>query len=158
MSATRSQSSDARRRQGESGVVLVEFAFVLFPLLLIVLGMLDFGRAMNYWIQQTHLSNEGARWAVVNAWPGCAASDPPMSCTPSLQQYVHGQLEAKELKEKAKVCIDAGAVPGDPVTVTVSSPFKWFGFFTGFATISSKATMRTEAVPTHYIDACYPTS
>ena len=54
----------------EAGVALVEFALVLPLLLLLLFGMLDFGKAFNYWIDETHLANEGARWAGVNKNPG----------------------------------------------------------------------------------------
>ena len=43
----------------------MEFALVLPLLLLILIGMLDFGKIFNYWIDETHLANEGARYAVV---------------------------------------------------------------------------------------------
>ena len=37
--------------------------------MLLLLGALDFGRAFNYWIDQTHIANEGSRWAVVHRNP-----------------------------------------------------------------------------------------
>ena len=40
----------------EEGTALVEFALVLPVLLLLLLGVLDFGKAYNYWIDTTHLS------------------------------------------------------------------------------------------------------
>ena len=43
----------------EAGVALVEFALVLPLLLVILFGMLDFGKAFNYWIDTTHLANSG---------------------------------------------------------------------------------------------------
>jgi Flp pilus assembly protein TadG len=54
---------------GESGAVLVEFVLVLPLLLVLLFGMLDFGKAFNYWIDETHLANEGARFAAVNKNP-----------------------------------------------------------------------------------------
>ena len=44
----------------ERGVALVEFALVAPILLVLLFGMLDFGRVFNYWIDATHLANEGA--------------------------------------------------------------------------------------------------
>ena len=60
-----------RRRSAadERGVALVEFALVLPLILLLLFGMIDFGKAFNYWNDETHLANEAARYAVVNRNP-----------------------------------------------------------------------------------------
>src|SRR5438477_9560363 len=59
----------SNRLRQEDGTSLVEFALVLPLLLLLLLGMLDFGKAINYWLDDTHLANEGARFAAVDNWP-----------------------------------------------------------------------------------------
>src|ERR671937_3259949 len=79
-----------RLREDKSGVALVEFALVLPVLLVLLFGMLDFGKAFNYWIDATHLENEGARWAVVNKNPGSGAGQ-------SLQEYIQTQGTTAEL-------------------------------------------------------------
>src|SRR5215210_4185151 len=58
----------------ESGAVLIEFVLLLPLLLVLLFGMLDFGKAYNYWIDETHLANEGARFAAVNKNPGPGAT------------------------------------------------------------------------------------
>src|SRR3954451_24649413 len=50
----------------ERGVALVEFVLVLPMILLLLLGMIDVGKAVNYWNDETHLANEAARSAAVN--------------------------------------------------------------------------------------------
>jgi hypothetical protein len=157
-----------RRVKGERGVVMVEFAFVLPLLLTLVFGIMDFGRALNYWIYQTHLSSEGARYALVNTWPGCPLNTAgicgSVSGTTSLQRFIHDSVDTAELLNGVKVCIDVGVnsvpapIAGDPVKVTVSYPFKWLGFFKGFGTttIGNAATMRLEVKPTHFNSGCYP--
>jgi hypothetical protein len=57
------------RIREERGTALVELALVLPLLLIVLLGMLDFGKAFNEWISQTHLASEGARLAAVNYCP-----------------------------------------------------------------------------------------
>src|SRR4029079_1065303 len=52
--------------EGERGVALIEFALVLPMILLLLLGMIDVGKAVNYWNDETHLANEAARSAAVN--------------------------------------------------------------------------------------------
>src|SRR3954453_17881851 len=89
----------------EKGVAIVEFALVIPVLLVLLLGMLDFGKALNYWIDETNLAASGARLAVVNNWPGKG--------TTPLSQYVQQLADTNELKDggttsvpsSARVCI-----------------------------------------------------
>ena len=76
------------RFRDESGTALVEFAFVLPLLLVLVLGIADFGRAFNYWIDSTHLANVAARYAAVNKNPGAAdlAHAPAAHGAPSVHE------------------------------------------------------------------------
>ena len=48
---------------------MVEFALILFPLLLLVAGIIQFGIGLNYWLDMQRIANQGARWAAVNNWP-----------------------------------------------------------------------------------------
>jgi Flp pilus assembly protein TadG len=144
----------------ESGVALVEFALVLPLLLVILFGMLDFGKAFNYWIDETHLANEAARWAVVNKNPGGG----------TLQEYIQQQADTPELRNGGttsvpaplQICItfpNGSANVGDPVHVTASSTYNWLpliGNRIGITqtTITGSATMRLEAIPTNYGAGC----
>jgi Flp pilus assembly protein TadG len=142
------------RPSDERGTSLVEFALILPVLLLILFGVLDFGKAFNYWNDQTHLAAEGARWAVVNSNP---------SGSGSLQEYIQQQADSNELRSNATVCIEflpgdtgtSGQV-GDPVKVTVKSTYTWLPFISQRANLSpttlinGSATMRLEAAPTNY--------
>ena len=149
-----------RTWSNESGQALVEFALVLPLLLLLLFGMLDFGKAFNYWIDETHLANEGARWAVVNHNPGGG----------TLQQYIQQQSDSAELRNggttwvptKSQVCISfpsGSSNVGDPVQVTVSVDYNWMPLLgkrlsTTKVTVSGTATMRLEATPTNYGAGC----
>jgi Flp pilus assembly protein TadG len=155
--------SRPRRPLGEQrGVALVEFVLVLPLLLVLLFGMIDFGRAFNYWIDATHLANEGARWAVVNKNP---------SSTGSLQQYVQQQADTGELKNGGtssvpsplEVCINfpAGTSVGEPVQVTASVTYHWLPFISSQAlsgllstTVTGSSIMRLEATPTNYSAGC----
>ena len=143
----------------EAGVALVEFALVLPVLLLLVIGMLDFGKAFHYWIDETHLANQGARWAVVNKYPGPG----------TLQQYLKQQATTGELRNGGpsvpaglQICVSfpsGTAKVGDPVHVRATATYKWMSFL-GLSlgitqtTITGSATMRLEAVPTTYAAGC----
>jgi Flp pilus assembly protein TadG len=148
-----------RLRSDESGVALVEFALVLPLLLVLLFGMLDFGRAFNYWIDSTHLANEGARWAVVNKNPGSG----------TLQQYIQEQADTAELRsggtssvpDPLQVCVSFpnGAVVGEPVKVTATVTYHWLPFLGQHiglldTTVTGSAVMRLEAVPTNYSAGC----
>ena len=50
-----------RPKRGERGQATVEFAIVLPLVLLILVGLIEFGKAFNYWLSLNHLANEGAR-------------------------------------------------------------------------------------------------
>jgi Flp pilus assembly protein TadG len=145
----------------EAGAALTEFALVLPLLLTLVLGMLDFGKAFNYWIDETHLANEAARWAAVNQNPGAG----------TLQEYIQQQVNTQELRDggtasivdPATVCIGfpgGTSRVGDPVNVTVSATYNWLPFLSDrlggvtSTTITGSATMRMEAVPTNYGAGC----
>jgi len=54
------------RRSGERGQGLVEIALVLPVFLLIVLGTIDFGRAIYYYSVISNGAREGARYAIVH--------------------------------------------------------------------------------------------
>jgi Flp pilus assembly protein TadG len=51
----------------ESGQSVVEFAMVVPLICAIVLILVDFGKAMNYWLDLNRVANEGARLAAVNS-------------------------------------------------------------------------------------------
>jgi Flp pilus assembly pilin Flp len=162
-----------RLRRDERGVALAELALVLPVLLLLMLGMIDFGKAINYWIDQTHLANEGARLAAVNKNP---ASKLPCSSAAgsTLQDYILRLTETVEQRGCAQgtqrsthaatvaICFYAATtgastttpIVGDTVEVLVRYDYNWLrGFpFPGdpSTTITGKAAMRLEAAPTTY--------
>ncbi|MEK6275159.1 MAG: TadE/TadG family type IV pilus assembly protein [Actinomycetota bacterium] len=148
------------RLRNEEGTALVEFALILPILALLLFAMLDFGKAFNYWIDETHLANEGARWAVVNRNPGGG----------SLQEYISQQATTDELRNggtasvpnPAQVCIsfpNGTSNVGDPVEVTMSATYHWLPILgsrigIGQTTITGSSRMRLEALPTNYGAGC----
>jgi Flp pilus assembly protein TadG len=57
-----------RRGAGDRGAAAVEFALLLPLLLLIVFGLIDFGRALNAQITLTQAAREGARLAALGSY------------------------------------------------------------------------------------------
>src|SRR5205823_14445951 len=128
-------------------------ALVMPLLLVLLLGMLDFGKAFNEWMTQTHLANEGARLAAVNYCPSPSSDGSgnlicdwsSIGCTSGnanlcLAQYIDNQSSG-ELKNgrvldsyapgqnSAQVCISypngAATQVGDPVKVTMIAQYYW---------------------------------
>lgn len=111
--------------------MLVEFALVLIPLLLILFGALELGRAWNNKNDAVHLANEAARMAAVNQI-NCAT--------------LQGERSTDGLPGSTTITIP-GASLGQAVTVTVNVPFtssllKLMPFLPN--SVSGTATMRAE--------------
>jgi Flp pilus assembly protein TadG len=132
------------RLRGERGQGVVEFAMVLPLLGALVLIFIQFGKAINYWIDLTHVSNEAARIATVNA-PGVA----------DFKSTVCDELETSELKNGSNA-VDPATVTvtypaggsreaGQPIKVTVQTVYHWLPFWNaGSWSIGGSATMRLE--------------
>ena len=124
------EKSDAQERR-ESGAALVEFAFVLPVLLLLILGIIDFGRAYGAKQELIHATREGVRvYAVTenqNAaqdafWDGATSLDP----------------------DRVNVLIpeDGSCNPGEPVEVSASYDFDFIALPFPSIDIGSEAVMR----------------
>jgi hypothetical protein len=132
-------------------VAIVEFALILPLLLILLLLILDFGRAINYWIDTTHLASEGARLAAVDKNSGG-----------NLQAHIKSEADTEELRTGGsvgvvspglEVCVEypEGRSVGNPVKVTVSADYNWLPFLStelGLtqSTITGSATHRLERV------------
>jgi hypothetical protein len=137
------------RGRDESGQALVEFAIVLPVLLAGLLGILWFGRVMNYNEQATHLVNEAARYAAVNSVPSGASG--------TLGAWVRSQAAGElgtgkgDVQGSPTVCVvyPGGMVVGQPVQITMRFVWHWLPFFKlgTSTTVSQTADMRLEATP-----------
>jgi Flp pilus assembly protein TadG len=142
-----------RRRDGERGVALVEFALILPALVLLVFGVLDFGKAINYWLDANHLANEGARWVVVNKNLG----EP-------LNSYLRKQADTDELRTGGTDAVpspisftlcypDGNTNVGSRVRVKATVDYNWLpvlNLSVGTSTLTGSATMRLEQVPSNH--------
>jgi len=160
----------------ERGVALVEFALVLPLVLVLLLGMIDVGKAVNYWNDETHLANEAARAAAVNTSP-----DPNWAANKTTAAYkintaVKNQADTNELKNGGtssistpgvSICIwfpgvakGTSPVPssawqaGQPVQVVVKAQYNWMAYLIGkgipaHSGLTATSTMRIEQPPTN---------
>jgi Flp pilus assembly protein TadG len=161
-------------RDSEDGQALTELALVLPILLIVLLAILDFGRAINYWNDETHVANLAARYAAVGVLPTTAqdkscGQEPPMTES-TLKAYIlcQAKTDSSELAEGSKgksgtqgglgVCVSIPkAEVGAPVTIKLTSNYKWLPFLPVRAaqtTVSGTATNRLEQIPSFTSGAC----
>jgi Flp pilus assembly protein TadG len=148
-----------RRLRNERGQSLVEFAFVLPIALVLIFGVVELGKATSYWLDSSHLANEGARYAAVDSCPlsACATSD-----ATAVPAALKCEAETNQLKSATTVSIEdlAGSPPywqkGDAIRVTVAStwpvpllnavlPLLPGGSHLGDINVTGKSTMRLES-------------
>ena len=119
---------------------MVEFALILIPLLILVVGIIQFGIGLNYWLDMNRLANQGARWAVVNGWPNCprtqttACNAATVGPSNRLDVYLESEALTQGLQDSvsATVCYpddgDTTTAPGTvgtPVRVQLQAPYRF---------------------------------
>jgi Flp pilus assembly protein TadG len=154
-----------RLRRGEHGQSVVEFAMVMVPFAALVLILLQFGKAVYYYIDLTHVANEGARIASVSP----TKMPDGTSSSGALRAYLCGFVNtaagggkselatSNKQADKAQITVSYPANNnnspattqgfGDPVTVKVSTVYHWLPFWNLSVTslnIVGSATMRLE--------------
>lgn len=136
----------------DRGTAVVEFAIIALPLCLILFGILDFGRALNYYNDVTQLAGQGARAAAVNTNIDGTTADS------TFQSKLAAQNDSPELTNKVQVCIQT--VPtgvGQPVTVKVSYRFHFNAIIASIPiTLSSTQSERSETGSPSYTATCSP--
>jgi hypothetical protein len=135
-------------------------AIVLPILLLIVLGIIDFGRAVNYWNNETHVANLAARYAAVGTLPSdSTCGTGRYGSGETLLQYISCELglDSSELANGSgtstgpqgadNICI---SIPSDtqnqPVTVKLTTSYQWLPLTGSSWTASSVAGQATQMI------------
>jgi len=149
----------AKEVAAENGQGLVEFALILPFLLVLILGVIDVGRALGYKNDMTNLASQAARIAAVNSCSACPSG------SSGLSTYINS-IAPTELKNGSSavdpITITYHFLPnssspptsgcsGDPIQVTVTTNYRWLSFLVGKNAVpgtqigmSSTATMRME--------------
>jgi hypothetical protein len=142
--STLNSSVPERLFKSDDGQAMVELAFVLPILMLILLAIFDFGQAVNTQNTSNHLANLGARFAAVGTIPSGS----------SICSYINssGGPAPSNLQGKLTVAVTEPSVTvGERVTVRVATTYNWLPFLQGAvgattSPISAEATMRLENV------------
>jgi len=136
------EKSGKSLRKKRRGAAAVEFAVVLPVFVILVFGMIEYGRMVMVQQVITNASREGARTAVLDG-----------ATTTSVQSAVTTYLTNAQLSGGSSTVSPnpATAASGSPITVTVSIPFSsvsWLPspMYLGGKTLSASTTMRRESV------------
>jgi len=129
-----------KSRRGERGQALVEFAFVGIAFFILVLGMIDVGRAVWNYNTLAQATREGTRYAIVH---GSKATDPSgpgdeQAVKDRVAQFGSG-LNSAQLTV-TPTWIDGGNAPGSRVKVTTQYSFQPFFGFLGSVSIPLKSS------------------
>jgi TadE-like protein len=142
----------------EHGQALVEFAIVVPLLLLLVLGIVDFGLAYNYKNDQTSLANQALRYAVVNNCSPCGGQPiedfiKSTSDSPELENgNPPGSFGVQQPGVTISFClpevspgVQSTGAAGEPIEAAATSSYNWLPFLNlGNVTIKSTAIGRVE--------------
>ena len=149
----------ARRKNGEKGQALVEFALLVPIFLLLLFAVVDFGMGFYSWITVTNAAREGARLGAVHAPLNVASS--PCFGKASLKVCIEDRVrDASDLTNEAtKMTVtitNATGNPGQSVVVKVDYDYDLITPLAGIVsfvsgdvlgptlTFSSTAEMRLE--------------
>jgi Flp pilus assembly protein TadG len=141
-----------RRLRDQKGQALIEFALLIPVLLLIVGGIIQFGKAFSYWSQMNNVAAETARQVVVNHLPS--------NTTPNkadFRTFAYARINGAELRDliapdddHIKICYtpDPGAQSGEVKVAVTTDKFQILPFVhIAPFNLTSKATMRLEQDP-----------
>jgi hypothetical protein len=131
---------------------MVEFALVLPVLLLLVVGMLEFARAWNLHQSMTDAVREGARRAVLaDSWPVDSVYAPmwryleQAGYDPSYASMGVCNTPTTTCGSTSRPAAESNwKIHGDPVTVTLSFPFRIWALGGRAITMKSTLTVRNE--------------
>lgn len=141
----------ARRAPGSgdprSGQSLVEFALVVPFLLLLVIGLVEFGRAWNAYQVITDAAREAARTAVVSNWNPLVTQDSVIAVARDALGRAGLDASAAQI-----VPTGVGGARGTPATVAISYPYDFvflrplMGWLDadGLVTLKTSFSMRNE--------------
>jgi len=114
----------------DSGAAALEFALILPALVLLTLGIIEFGFLFQNQLALTHAAREGARMAAIGTWNQAEVAQRALPTTPVIT---------------TNPTPVSSAVRGQAVTVTLRHQYDWMLLpFPGTITLRGEATMRRE--------------
>jgi hypothetical protein len=149
----RSLPGRLRERDGQA---IVELAIVLPVILILILAVVDIGKAYGYQNAETHLANEAARFAAVascgSGCPGIVAQV-KQDAPPELENGT-GSIESPGIS--VVICYPDGFAVGNRVQATVTATYKWLPYLV--AKVGLPNTVQITASATSRIESPTPVS
>jgi hypothetical protein len=144
-------ASALRRLRECDGQAIVELAVVLPVILILILAIVDIGKAYGYQNDQTHLANEAARFAsVASCGSGCPGIIARVKQdAPSELENGTGSIEPPGMT--VEICYPDGFAVGNRVRATVTATYRWLPYLVGklglpnTVQITASATSRIES-------------
>lgn len=140
-----------QRRRSERGAALVEAAVTIPILLLIAVGIFEFGRTYQHWQVLTNAAREGARYSVT---PGASSAN----VDALVREYMRNGGLPKHAEANVQVVRNVALASGTASTITIGYPFDFIvlqpvanliqGSGPGISrsvTMAAAATMRNES-------------
>ena len=142
----------AQRLRAAEGQAIVELAVVLPVILILILSVVDIGKAYGYQNDETHLANEAARFAAVGPCGSCVGgsiiAQVKNDAAPELRNGT-GSIASPGID--VKICYPNGFGQNNPVRATVTATYKWLPYLVGklglpnTVQISASATSKIES-------------
>ena len=134
------------RRNNRRGTSAVEFAFIAPVFFLLVIGMIEFGRAMMVQQILTNAARQGARMATLDSTNNSSSPTPTSMVTSEVNSVL---AAANVTGATTAISPSLPAAAGTDVSVTVSVPYMavtWVPspWFLSGATLSANCVMRRE--------------
>lgn len=105
------------RFRNRRGAILIEFVMISLLLLLSIIGVMEFGRAVWVHNSLSHAAREGARWAIVRGNQSGRVAD-----TAAVSSYVLTKTSTRPVA--VNTVWSPNKDPGSTVTVTVQHSFR----------------------------------
>ena len=122
-----------RRKSGQEGQALIETTFMILAVLLLLMGIIEFGFLFYAYVRVSNATREGARagslWLMYREFTGPHGSYEPTLCdtvSGAVLSEVSGINDVTiTLEEGPVICDDTDLTPeaGEPITVTATYNF-----------------------------------
>lgn len=123
-------SRSFRMASSDRGASALEFALVVPILLVLVMGIIEFGFMFQAQLALTHAAREGARMAAVDKYDAAKVVNQAYPVTPAIATVPSPP---------------SSAASGDPISVTLSYDYDWQVLpFPGTVALTGTAVMRKE--------------
>lgn len=134
-----------KRLRSETGASAVEFALVVPVLLLLLLGIVEFGRAYNAQMILTSAARDGARVMSINAVPSQTVANARAAAIAS-SSFLNPDVAPAQVAVSVSPAGAGPCPPGSTATVTVTYPLQFLsGLFGTSISLTGRGAMQCGA-------------